>query len=102
VPPSAGDNPVQRQVTETPPSDHDRSAFPSDVKAYGSFQDISSQTQHTVSRTVSDSPVEDVSASIEDADEAGGGQPNIDKIARDVYNRLKNRLRIERERRHNK
>ena len=103
VPPSAGDStPVQRRMEDSAPPNVDRSAFPSDIKAYGSVQDISSQTQHTVSRDLTDSPVADVSASIDDSDETDDGQPDIDKIARDVYNRLKNRLRIERERRHSK
>jgi hypothetical protein len=55
-----------------------------------------------ISRVVTNAVVSNEVSDAGENVEGGGNQPNVDQIARDVYNKLRDRLRIERERRHRK
>lgn len=70
---------------------------------YETFPKPATQAPDTISRKVVDNAVdEDDIIDQQMNDESRGDQPDIDQIARDVYSKLRDRLRIERERRHKK
>lgn len=108
IPPSATQSPaqsIQRAPEASPPEAMQRQTPHDDDPidaVYETFQNPTSTPQAPdVSRSVD---VEDTDSEIIDPVDTQNedNQPNIDQIARDVYNKLRDRLRIERERRHKK